>query len=107
MASDLSFVQYVCDQLTDAGIMTFRKMFGEYMVYCNDKPIVLVCDNIAFVKMKDEITTLMNTSETGYPYQGAKLHYVLDIDNKSLATEVVKALEAITPYPKAKITKKK
>ncbi|MGN0560765.1 MAG: hypothetical protein ACI4K8_06895 [Candidatus Fimenecus sp.] len=25
-------------------------MFGEYMVYVNDKPILMVCDNTVFVK---------------------------------------------------------
>jgi hypothetical protein len=29
MASDLSFVEYVCDQLHDVGRVTYRKMFGE------------------------------------------------------------------------------
>ena len=27
-----------------------RKMFGEYMAYLNEKPVLLVCDNTVFVK---------------------------------------------------------
>ena len=48
MASSLEFVQYAADQLSDAGTISYRKMFGEYMVYLNDKPVVIVCDEIGW-----------------------------------------------------------
>lgn len=102
MATDLSYVQFVSDQLQAAGLISYRKMFGEYMVYCDGKPVVLVCDNTAFVKIKDEIKGLMEGAESGYPYDGSTLHYVLDIDNQDLSTQVVKILTLITPYPKSK-----
>lgn len=102
MASDFTFVQFVCDQIDRAGIISYRKMFGEYMVYCNDKPLVLICDNTAFVKMRDEIKDLMEGAQTGHPYDGAKLHYILDVDNQEFATMIVKTLEKITDYPKSK-----
>mgnify|MGYP002508609516 FL=1 len=28
-------------------------MFGEFMVYVNDKPIIIVCNNVPFVKELD------------------------------------------------------
>ena len=37
MASSLKFVQYVADQLALAGTITFRKMFGEYGLFCDGK----------------------------------------------------------------------
>jgi len=33
MASDINFINYVIDQLNGIGIITSKKMFGEYMVY--------------------------------------------------------------------------
>ena len=30
MASKMEFVEYVADQLREAGNITYRKMFGEY-----------------------------------------------------------------------------
>ncbi len=30
MASDLGFVEFVVDQMRNAGLMTYRKMFGEF-----------------------------------------------------------------------------
>jgi len=29
----------------DAGAVTFRKMFGEYAMYVDEKIVALVCDN--------------------------------------------------------------
>ena len=42
MASSPEFVQYVADQLSAAGIITYRKMFGEYALYCNGKIFALL-----------------------------------------------------------------
>lgn len=54
MASNPEFVQYIADQLADAGHITYRKMFGEYALYCDGKICALVCDNQLLVK-KTEI----------------------------------------------------
>jgi hypothetical protein len=50
MASDKEFVDFVVDQMGDAGLITFKKMFGEYALYCDGKVIALICDNQLFVK---------------------------------------------------------
>lgn len=39
MASTAEFVEYICEQTSGAGIITYKKMFGEYGVYCNGKII--------------------------------------------------------------------
>ena len=102
MSTSLEYVEYVCEQVRNAGDIRYRKMFGEYMVYVNDKPVLLVCDNTVFVKILPEIQELMNGAETGYPYDGAKLHYVLDIDNVELSGRVISVLESVTHVPKKK-----
>ena len=53
MATTVDFINYVCEQLTGIGDIRFRKMFGEYMVYVNDKPVLIVCDNTVFIKKLD------------------------------------------------------
>lgn len=102
MATDISFITYVCEQLEGIGKITYKKMFGEYMIYVNDKPIVIVCDNIAYVKKLDCIEDKMKNEETGYPYKGAKEHYILDIDNRDLSKKVVSEIENVTKIPKKK-----
>lgn len=100
MATSKEFIDFVCEQIRGVGEITSKKMFGEYMVYVNAKPVLLVCDDTVFVKMRDEIKDMMRDAETGYPYNGAKLHYILDIDNDEFARKLVQVLEPITPVPK-------
>jgi DNA transformation protein and related proteins len=50
MASDLNFVEYVRDRINEAGEVSFKKMFGEYAIYYDNKVVALVCDNQLFVK---------------------------------------------------------
>lgn len=99
MATSIDFIKYVCEQIDVVGIIRYRKMFGEYMVYINDKPILLVCDETVYVKMKDDIKELMKNAPIGFPYKGAKEHYILDIDDKDLCFRVINVLEPITPIP--------
>ena len=39
MASDKSFVDFIVDQIGNAGVITSRMMFGEYAVYCDGKVV--------------------------------------------------------------------
>ncbi len=102
MASDLEFVQHVCDQVRGAGEVTYRKMFGEYAVYLRGKVVALVCDNQLFVKPTDEGRALLDRPTEGQPYPGAKPHLVLDeyLDDSALLSEVFRVTEAALPAPK-------
>lgn len=71
-------------------------MFGEYCVYANDKPVLLVCDNTVYVKMLPCIEQLMSSARTNPPYNGAKPHYLLDIDDNDLVEKVIRLLEQNT-----------
>ena len=75
------------------------------MIYVNEKPVLLVCDNCVYVKMRDELRPLFAESQVGIPYAGAKEHFVLDADDVRLLNEAVDILERITPLPKKKSRK--
>ena len=102
MATSLEYIEFVCEQIQLFGDVRYRKMFGEYMVYLNEKPILLVCDNTVFVKKLPEIEALMRSAECGFPYDGAKEHYILDIENADLLARLIPVLETATPLPKPK-----
>lgn len=102
MSTTQDFIEYVCEQIRGVGFVRYRKMFGEYMVYINEKPILLVCDNIVFVKELDCIADKMQDAEKGLPYDGAKEHYILDIDDAESAKEIIRTLEPVTSLPKPK-----
>ena len=102
MATTVDFIEYVCGQVEGTGSIRHKKMFGEYMVYIDDKPILLVCDNMVFVKILPCLDGLMADAEKGHPYDGAKEHYILDIDNTELTCEAIAALLPVIPLPKPK-----
>mgnify|MGYP003823327543 CR=1 FL=1 len=102
MATSGQYIEFVCGQLAGAGAVRRRRMFGEYMVYVNDKPLLLVCDNTVFVKMLPELAEVMAGAQTALPYPGGRLHYVLDPDNRELMQTVIGILEPLTPLPKSK-----
>jgi TfoX/Sxy family transcriptional regulator of competence genes len=100
MATSKEFIEFVCEQIAGVGFVRYRKMFGEYMVYVNDKPIFLVCDNQVYVKISPEVAHLFADAERGTPYDGAREHYLADADNGELLRAVAAILEPITPLPK-------
>lgn len=90
------------EQLEGLGMLRMRKMFGEYCIYVNEKPIVLVCDDVVYIKMIPDLELLMERAERGVPYDGATERYILDIENRDLTREVIAILEEATPMPKPK-----
>lgn len=100
MASNLEFVEYVCEQVAPCGGVRYRKMFGDYMVYVNDKPLLLLCDNTVYAKQLEVLGDLLSENASGVPYDGAKPHYILDADNAEQLQAVVNILEPLTALPK-------
>lgn len=82
-------------------------MFGDYCIYVDENPIILACDEIAYIKKHEAIAEMMKDAELGYPYDGAKEHYILDIEHTDKAKEVIRVLHPYLPYPKPKTKKKK
>ena len=107
MATSLDYIEYVCEQIVGDYAVRYKKMFGEYMVYVNDKPILLVCDNCVYVKILPELDAIMTNAERAIPYDGTKEHYVLDMDSGEKVRAVIAVLERITPIPKSKAKKAK
>jgi TfoX/Sxy family transcriptional regulator of competence genes len=106
MASSLDFVEFVCSQITDAGNIAYRKMFGEYAVYCNGKVIGLICDNQFFVKISAAVEMFSTPFEEAPPYPGAKPYLVIDrLDDRDFLTDVItKTYDAL---PVTKTNKRK
>lgn len=49
MASSQEYLDYVRAQANGPWTLRARKMFGDWMVYADDRPILLVCDNTVFI----------------------------------------------------------
>ena len=107
MASDQGFVEYVCDQMGDAGTITFRKMFGDYAVYCDGKVVALICDDQLFVKPTEGGRALLEEVVEGKPYPGAKPHLVIEeVDDREWLASLVRVTWQEVPAPRPKKTRK-
>lgn len=106
MSTSIDYIEFVMDSLHRLNMagMEFRylRMFGEYCVYANDKPIILVCNNTVHVKMLECLASLMSDSPSAHPYPGSKLYYVLDVENSDLLARAIVLLEANTSVAKRK-----
>lgn len=106
MSSSQEFVQYVADQVSAAGRITYRKMFGEYGMYCNEKIFALICKDQFFVKITEAGKQLAHDLEEVPPYDGAKPYFLIeDLDDREFLTDLV--LETCRELPPPKPKKKK
>ncbi len=107
MASGLDLVEYVCEQIGGAGEITYKKMFGEYGIYCNEKIIGVICDNQFFVKKTEAGASICPDCEEAAPYTGAKAHFVIDsVDDRNLMAKFILATYDELPISKPKKKKK-
>lgn len=51
MASSQEYLDYVRAPGGRPWTLRARKMFGDWMVYADDRPILLVCDNTVFIQV--------------------------------------------------------
>lgn len=74
-------MDYLLDQLRQAGPVTCRKMFGEYCLYYDGSPVGLVCDDQLFLKPTGQGRALLQEVHEGAPFPGAKPHLLIDADS--------------------------
>ena len=67
MATDPGLIEYLCDQLEGLGTIRSRKMFGEYMIYCNDKPVLIICNDRPMVKTLPILTGRPSARRCAWP----------------------------------------
>ena len=52
--------------------------------------------------MYPELAQLLDSAPCAAPYEGAKPHYILDIENRPLLEQLSPLLTELTPLPKRK-----
>ena len=104
MASDQDFVDFIVDQLENAGDITSRKMFGEYAIYCDGKVTALVCDNQLFVKPTQAGRSFIGEVVEAPPYPGAKMSFLIEdgFEDREWISDLVRITAQELPVPKPK-----
>lgn len=99
MSTHPEFVQYLLDQLEGLGELRARKMFGDYLIYLNDRPALLVCDGTPFAKPLPCVAELLEDRPTAPPYEGAKAYYVLDPEDRNTLRRAAELVSQNSPPP--------
>lgn len=109
MASDQSFVEFVCEQTDFGSALTFKKMFGEYALYLDGKVVAFVCDNHLFVKPTTEGKQVLGAVDEQPAYPGSKVYFRIgaEIDDRELLHKLLLTTARALPQPKPKSPKKK
>ncbi|GAA4461583.1 TfoX/Sxy family protein [Nibrella saemangeumensis] len=104
MASDQNFVNFVLDQIKNAGVITAKKMFGEYGIYSDEKLFGLICDNKLFVKPTYSGREFIGSVLEAPPYEGAKPSFLIEdkIEDSEWLSELVRISIKELPLPKPK-----
>ena len=109
MATDQDFMEFLADQMAEAGEISFRKMFGEYAVYCHGKVVALVCDNQLFVKPTPGGRAYIGKPEEAPPYPGAKVYFLVAdaFEDREWLAGLVRLTAQELPDPSKKKTARK
>jgi TfoX/Sxy family transcriptional regulator of competence genes len=104
MPSDPGFVEYICDQVDGAGVVSSRKMFGEWAIYSDRKVVALVCDDRLFVRPTAAGRAFIGEPTESPPYPGAKPHFLIDdrIDDREWLSRLIRVTEREIPEPQRK-----
>ncbi len=103
MATGKEFMDYVADQFSKAGEVTYKKMFGEYGFYLDGKLVGLVCDDTVYIKPTEAGRALLGQPVLAPPYEGAKDYFRLDdIEDREAMAALLRAGWEELPFPKPK-----
>jgi TfoX/Sxy family transcriptional regulator of competence genes len=110
MASQQSTVDYIVEQMVGAGVVSARKMFGEYAVFCNGKLVGLICDNELYIKPTNAGRTHIGDAVERPPYKGSKPFFWISgdrWDDSDWLAELVRVSAAELPVPVKKPRRRK
>ena len=99
MASSKDYLEYVLEQLSEAGDVTSRAMMSEYILYFRGKVIGGIYDNRFLVKPVQAARNMMPDA----PEDGAKpMLMVENIEDREFLKELFEAMYDELPAPKPK-----
>jgi DNA transformation protein and related proteins len=111
MSSQKETIEFLQEQLSGAGHITARMMFGEYALYCDGKIIALVCEDQLFLKPTAAARAYLGDSlEEAPAYPGSKLYYLISgdkWDDIDWLCGLIRATMPELPEPKPKSKSKK
>ena len=109
MASKQSIIDELVSNLSGAGDVTAKKMFGDYGLFLDGRMIGFVCDDRLLFKPTAEGRKLFSSVIEEAPYPGAKGCFLVpesDWSKRAWLAKLAIATAAELPLPKKKAKKK-
>ncbi len=100
MASTKGYLDYVLEQLSGAGEVSWRAMMGEYVLYYRGKVIGGVYDDRLLLKLTPSARAMLPDAPTEAPYPGAKEMLLADVDDREQLSALLPRLYDELPAPK-------
>ena len=101
MASSKGYLDFILEQLSGLGDISYRTMMGEYIIYYRGKIIGGIYDDRFLVKPTKSATAMMPDADMELPYEGAKeMLLVDDVENREFLRGLLEAMYEELPAPK-------
>lgn len=110
MSTKQTTVDFILDQIADAGSVRAKKMFGEFAIYHDEKVVALVCDDQLFIKPTIAGKAFIDNYVEGTPYPGAKPYLLISgdlLEDGEWLSHLFRITANEVPLPKKKSTTKK
>lgn len=104
MSYSKEFIEFVVGQMSEAGTITYRLMFGAYSLYLDGKLFGIVGNDKVFIKQTKSGKAVIPEVESEPPYEGAKIeqrgkNFYVDIGN-AIVTINAGSMTIITAHKK-------
>ena len=101
MASSKEYLNFILDQLSGLGGISYRAMMGEYILYYNGKIVGGIYDDRFLVKPVKAAVAMLPDAKKELPYEGGKeMLLVEDVDNRELLRDLLQAMYEELPAGK-------
>jgi TfoX/Sxy family transcriptional regulator of competence genes len=88
--------------MSGAGAVVYKKMFGEYGIYCGGKMVASVCDDKLFVKPTVGGRAYIADVVEESPYRGAKPCFLISeekLEDREWLSELIRITTEELPIP--------
>ncbi len=99
MATNSDYMKFISEQLGDN--VTYKRMFGEYGLFSNEKYFGCVCDGRLLIKITKAGMALFPDCPQDVPYEGGSpMLLIEELDDRERLAELVRATCAELPAPR-------
>ena len=110
MGTSRSTIDFLIDQMSQAGPITAKRMFGEYGLYLDTLFVAVACDDQLFIKPTHAGRAFIGTPTEAPPYPQAKPWFLIDgerIEDREWLAQLLRITASDLPVkpPKAKKAK--